>query len=82
MSTATAPVATANSPFRVLMASLSGTTIEFFDFYIYANAAVLVFPILFFPHSEGATAILQSLATFALGLFCASFWCRLVRPFW
>ncbi|MBJ7485041.1 MAG: MFS transporter, partial [Brevundimonas sp.] len=34
---------------RVLFASLIGTTIEFFDFYIYATAAVLVFPALFFP---------------------------------
>lgn len=68
MSTATHP-APVNSPRRVLTASLAGTTIEFFDFYIYANAAVLVFPLLFFPHSEGATAVLQSLATFALAFF-------------
>jgi metabolite-proton symporter len=58
-----------NSPRRVLFASLIGTTIEFFDFYIYANAAVLVFPALFFPKSDPATATLQSLATFALAFF-------------
>jgi MFS family permease len=58
-----------NSPRRVLFASLIGTTIEFFDFYIYANAAVLVFPQLFFPASDPATATLQSLATFALAFF-------------
>lgn len=58
-----------NSAFRVLAASLIGTTIEFFDFYIYATAAVLVFPTLFFPEGEGATATLQSLATFALAFF-------------
>jgi hypothetical protein len=34
---------------RILAASLIGTTIEFFDFYIYATTAVLVFPKLFFP---------------------------------
>ena len=33
-----------NSPRQVLFASLIGTTIEFFDFYIYGTAAVLVFP--------------------------------------
>ena len=38
-----------NSPRKVLLASVIGTTIEFFDFYIYATAAVLVFPKLFFP---------------------------------
>ena len=57
---------TANSAGRVLIASLAGTTIEFFDFYIYATAAVLVFPQLFFPSAQPATATLQSLATFAL----------------
>lgn len=56
----------ANSPRRILFASLIGTTIEYFDFYIYATAAVLVFPELFFPAGDPATARLQSLATFAL----------------
>src|SRR3989440_5279174 len=54
---------------RVLLASLIGTTIEFFDFYIYATAAVLVFPRLFFPASDPAAATLQSLATFAIAFF-------------
>jgi metabolite-proton symporter len=57
---------TTNGVGRVLIASLAGTTIEFFDFYIYATAAVLVFPRLFFPSAEQSTATLQSLATFAL----------------
>src|SRR3954464_4712550 len=55
-----------NTPAQVLFASLIGTTIEFFDFYIYANAAVLVFPRLFFPASDPASATLASLATFAI----------------
>jgi len=55
-----------NTPAQVLFASLIGTTIEFFDFYIYATAAVLVFPKLFFPASDPAAATLQSLATFAI----------------
>lgn len=54
---------------RILLASLVGTTIEFFDFYIYATAAVLVFPILFFPKGDPTTAKLQALATFALAFF-------------
>ena len=54
---------------RVLFASLIGTTIEFFDFYIYAAAAVLVFPKLFFPGGDPTTAMLQSFATFALAFF-------------
>ncbi len=54
---------------RVLFASLIGTTIEFFDFYIYGTAAVLVFPRLFFPAGNEVTATLQSLATFALAFF-------------
>ena len=59
-------VAPINSPAQVLFASLIGTTIEFFDFYIYATAAVLVFPRLFFPASDPASATLASLATFAI----------------
>ena len=55
-----------NSPRQVLFASLIGTTIEFFDFYIYATAAVLVFPALFFPASDPASARLASFATFAI----------------
>jgi metabolite-proton symporter len=65
----TTPVTThtrINTPRQVLFASMIGTTIEFFDFYIYATAAVLVFPKLFFPASDPASAILASLATFGI----------------
>jgi len=58
-----------NSAQTILIASLIGTTIEFFDFYIYATAAVLVFPKLFFPSADPASATLASLATFALAFF-------------
>jgi len=58
-----------NTPAQVLFASLIGTTIEFFDFYIYATAAVLVFPKLFFPTSDPTAATLASLATFAIAFF-------------
>jgi len=54
---------------NILLGSLVGTTIEFFDFYIYANAAVLVFPALFFPSDNPTTAMLQSFATFAVAFF-------------
>ena len=64
--TADATPAPAPSKGRILFASLIGTTIEFFDFYIYATAAVLVFPALFFPPGDATTATLQSFATFAL----------------
>ncbi|WP_241665895.1 MFS transporter [Prescottella subtropica] len=48
------------------MASMIGTSIEFYDFYIYATAAVSVFPHLFFPKSDDSTALLASFATFGL----------------
>lgn len=51
---------------RIVIASMVGTTIEFYDFYIYATAAVSVFPHLFFPKSDPTTALLASLATFGL----------------
>jgi metabolite-proton symporter len=59
----------ANSLRHVLFGSLIGTTIEFFDFYIYANAAVLVFPQLFFPGSDPTTSVIESLATFSIAFF-------------
>ena len=71
--TAPSVAASLNRPGQVLFASLIGTTIEFFDFYIYATAAVLVFPKLFFPASDPASARLASLATFAIAF--------LARPF-
>lgn len=55
-----------NSRSKVVIASLVGTAIEFFDFYIYATAAVIVFPHIFFPQGDATVATLQSLATFAI----------------
>ncbi|MBS0877599.1 MULTISPECIES: MFS transporter [unclassified Tatumella] len=57
---------TVNSRGKVVIASLVGTAIEFFDFYIYATAAVIVFPHIFFPQGDATVATLQSLATFAI----------------
>ncbi len=51
---------------RIIFASLVGTTIEFYDFYIYATAAVSVFPLLFFAAGEGRAALLASMATFGV----------------
>jgi len=62
-------VTAVNSPRQILLASLIGTAIEFFDFYIYATAAVLVFPRLFFPASDPTAGTLASLATFAIAFF-------------
>jgi metabolite-proton symporter len=67
------PHAPVNRPGQVLFASLIGTTIEFFDFYIYATAAVLVFPKLFFPASDPASATLASLATFGIAFVARPF---------
>jgi metabolite-proton symporter len=63
-----APPAPANSRARVLLASLVGTTIEFYDFYVYATAAVLVFPHLFFPPGNETTALLNSFAIFGAAM--------------
>ncbi len=50
---------------RIITASLVGTTIEFYDFYVYATAAVAVFPALFFTGQDDTTKLLASMATFA-----------------
>ncbi|QHC58040.1 MFS transporter [Rathayibacter sp. VKM Ac-2760] len=58
--------APANSRGRVILASLIGTSIEFYDFYAYATAAVLVFPSLFFVNEDPAVALLASFAVFGV----------------
>ena len=54
---------------RILFASLVGTSVEFYDFYIYATAAAIVFPDLFFPASEPWIAQLASYASFSVAFF-------------
>ncbi len=65
----TATSQAAPSPRRVLTASLVGTAVEFYDFYIYATAASLVFGPLFFPSSSPEIQLLSSYATFAIAFF-------------
>jgi metabolite-proton symporter len=52
---------------RVIVASTIGTTIEWYDFFLYGTAAALVFPTLFFPTAEPASALMLSLGTFSAG---------------
>src|SRR5688572_31324029 len=66
MSVSAASAPRVNTARQVLLASLVGTTIEFFDFYIYGTAAVLVFPTLFFSNSDPAWAQLSALASFGI----------------
>ncbi|MCW6529656.1 MULTISPECIES: MFS transporter [Sphingomonas] len=57
---------TAASTRRILIASLVGTTVEFYDFYIYATAAALVFGPLFFPAESASVQLLSSYASLAV----------------
>lgn len=61
-----------NNPYKVAIASMVGTAIEFYDYYIYAAAAVLVFNTQFFNKADEHVAVLLSLSTLALAF--------LVRP--
>ena len=58
-----------NNPYKVAVASMIGTAIEFYDYYIYAAAAVLVFNTQFFDKSDPGAATLLSLSTLALAFF-------------
>jgi len=57
---------------RVLISSAAGTTIEWYDFFLFGSAAALVFPKVFFPSSDPTTGTLLSFATYAVAF--------LVRP--
>ncbi|MDB4985080.1 MAG: transporter [Myxococcaceae bacterium] len=63
--TAGASGATASAR-RILLASLVGTAVEFYDFYIYATAASLVFGPLFFPGESASTQLLAAYASFSV----------------
>ena len=54
---------------RVLSASMVGTAVEFYDFYIYGTAAALVFGPLFFPTANSSSQLLFSLATFGIAFY-------------
>lgn len=54
---------------RILTASLVGTAVEFYDFYVYATAAALVFGPLFFPTESKSAQLLLSLMSFGLAFF-------------
>lgn len=52
---------------RIISASLIGTTIEWYDFFLYGSAAALVFNTLFFPNSDPLVGTLLSFLTYAVG---------------
>ncbi|MBT2551753.1 MFS transporter [Arthrobacter sp. ISL-5] len=54
---------------KVAFASAAGTTIEFYDFFIYGTAAALVFPVVFFPALGAAAGTVASFGTFAVAFF-------------
>lgn len=66
MSDTTSPTGTGR-PWRVAIAGLIGTTIEWYDFFIYALAATLVFAPQFFPSASSLASTLAALSTFAIG---------------
>jgi metabolite-proton symporter len=52
---------------RVALTSLAGTSIEWYDFFLYATAAAVIFPIAFFPQEDPTTALLISFSSLAVG---------------
>ena len=55
------------SPRKAAASGWMGSALEYYDFFIYAQAAALVFPTVFFAEGDPQTAIAQSLATFGAG---------------
>ncbi|WP_250516870.1 MFS transporter [Caballeronia sp. INDeC2] len=65
----TQAIANTRQPGRAATAAFIGTMIEWYDFYIYATAAALVFGELYFPSSDRFVSTMASFATFAVGFF-------------
>src|SRR3546814_16578120 len=66
---------------RVLFASLVGTAVEFYDFYIYATAAALVFGPLFFPSESASAQLLAAYARFGLAFVARPLGATIFGPF-
>ncbi len=67
MARATNGTGSETSILRVVAASMAGTTVEWYDFFLYGVAAAVVFPSVFFPTADPTVATLSSLATFGVG---------------
>lgn len=68
-----APPTASGSTNRVILASFIGTTIEWYDFFLYGTAAALVFNRLFFPTIEPHAGTMAAFATYAVGFFARPF---------
>lgn len=68
-STVTPPANSHRRAVRAGFAALAGTSIEWYDFYVYATAAALVFPQVFFPEADRALGTLASFGTYAVAFF-------------
>ena len=66
---------------RILGASLVGTAVEFYDFYIYATAASLVFGPLFFPSKSASAQLLAAYASFAVAFVARPVGAAFFGPF-
>src|SRR5665811_593598 len=67
METSQAQAITLGHRRRAVLASTVGTTIEWYDFFLYGTAAALIFPKLFFPGSSPYAGVLASFSTLFVG---------------
>ncbi len=70
---ATASTTAQRQPVRAATAAFAGTTIEWYDFFVYSTASALIFPQIFFPNNDPSVGLLASFATFAVGFFARPF---------
>ena len=65
---------------KVALTSLAGTSIEWYDFFLYGASAALIFPTVFFGETTPSTALILSLLTFAAGFIARCLHRDWIRP--
>jgi hypothetical protein len=67
---------------KVALTSLAGTSIEWYDFFLYGASAALIFPTVFFGETTPSTALILSLLNLCSWIYCKTYWWNNIWSLW